>query len=308
VIGEQLVEGIEANSAKVLTFSFDPANFDGLLVLRAIADSREEILEVNNNNNMKTLEVFVRERAPEEVEVKEFVDLLVFNVELSTPEAVVGEEVIVTATVLNAGEEDSGPFTVGLYANSVFGQALAETSIANLSTLETEDVSFTMSTLELPVSPEIIVFADSGREIAEADEENNLSSGFLALIGEEMAVYYDDALDIGETLVFAVTDAKGKDLAGADIKITYPFVDEIRTVTVTTDTTGSVSFVPDESGKYSFTVSKPSYYSFFGDFTVIGPEEGALPFEFDMNIVYIVIVIVIIAGLAYYFLVIRKVA
>jgi hypothetical protein len=62
-----------------------------------------------------------------------------------------------------------------------------------------------------------------------------------------------------------------------------------------------------EPGTFSFTVSKPGYYPYFGEFNVAG--EPIVPpeaFEFDMNVLYIVILIVIIAGVAYYILVLRK--
>jgi hypothetical protein len=122
-----------------------------------------------------------------------------------------------------------------------------------------------------------------------------------------MVVYFEQSLLVGDTQVFSVTDVTGRNLAGATVKITYPFEERIRTETLTTDATGRAEFMVTNPGTYSFTVSKPSFYPFFGEFNATGePITPPVGFEFDMNLIYLVILVIIIAGVAYYMLVLRK--
>jgi subtilase family serine protease len=307
-IGEQDVNGLAVEEETTLTFSFNPANYDGLLLLEAKADSQDEIMEADEENNVAELEVFVRERLPEEIEGEDFVDLVVLNTKLSGIVATVGEEVTVTASVLNSGTVPSAAFTVGLYANSIFNDVFDEQRIDSLAPLESAEVTLTLQTLEIADGSEIIVFADAGREIVEADEENNTDSAVILLTGEELAIDFTQTLPVNETQVFTVTDVAGKALAGAKVKINYPFEDRIRTESVTTDVSGVAQFTVDGAGTYSFTVSKPGYFPYFGEFEVI--EETVMPptpgFEFDMNLLYIIGIIIVLAGAAYYILVLRK--
>jgi subtilase family serine protease len=276
-------------------------------VLEAVVDSQDDIMEADEENNLAELEVFVRERLPEEIEGEDFVDLMVLNAKLSTVDVIVGEEVTVTASILNSGNIPSAGFTVGLYANSIFNEVLDETTVDLLAPLDSVEVSLTLDTLELADESEIIVFADNARIIVEADEENNTDSVVIHLTGEEMTVYFESGLLVNEKQVFTATDVAGKGLAGATVKIVYPFENRIRTESVVTDVAGIAEFTVTTPGTYSFTVSKPGYHPFFGEFSVTG-EAIALPvgFEFDMNLIYLVILIIIIAGVAYYMLVLRK--
>jgi hypothetical protein len=310
-IGVQSVPGLASEEETTLTFEFDPANYDGLLVLEAVADSQDDIMEANEENNTAELEVFVRERLPEEIEGEDFVDLMVLNAKLSAIDVIVGEEVTVTADVLNSGNIPSAGFTVGLYANSIFNEVLDETTVELLAPLDSVEVSLTLDTLEIADESEIIVFADNKRAIVEADEENNTDSVTIYLTGEELMVYFTASLNVGETQEFSVTDITGRNLAGATVKVFYPFEERIRTETLTTGADGKVQFLVTSPGTHSFTVSKPGYYPFFGEFSVAGiaierPSDG-LFFGLDlMSLLGLVIVVIIIAGAAYYFLVIKK--
>jgi subtilase family serine protease len=306
IVGVQDINSLGAGESTVLTFNFNPEDFDGLLMLLAEADSGYEITEIDETNNESELEVFVRERLPEDIEGEDFVDLMVLNAKLSANDVIVGEQVTVTASILNAGNIPSAGFTVGLYANSIFNTVLDEVTVDLLAPLDSTEVTLTLDTLEIADQSEIIVFADNKRAIVEADEENNTDSVIIYLTGEDMTVYFTESLLINETQFFTATDIAGKGLAGATVKITYPFEGRVRTESVTTDVAGIAEFKPTVDGVYSFTVSKPGYYPFFGEFTVA--KEAVVPpldLGFDSNLFFMLLAILIVGGIAYYFLVWR---
>ena len=194
-----------------------------------------------------------------------------------------------------------------LRVRRLLAAVLDEQSVGLLAPLDSVEVSLTLDTLALADESEIIVFADNGRAIVEADEENNIDSVVIYLTGEELLVFFNASVDVGVMQSFHVTDVMGRDLAGATVKVTLPFEDYVRTETLTTGADGRVEFMVTVPGRHSFTVSKPSYYPYFGEFEAFGePIPVTPPLEFDMNLIYIIVIIIIIAGVVYYFLVLRR--
>jgi len=142
-------------------------------------------------NATTTKEGYINDTMPTSFEVIQMPDLTISNITLSDKHAVVGENVIVSATISNIGTESAENITVLIYANS---SLIGNQTIAHLSVNESAYVSASWILDNDTKSATVII--DPENEIVESNEfNNNASVWFCGIKGDFDCNGVVDALD-----------------------------------------------------------------------------------------------------------------
>ena len=161
------VDQLAVNATRVLEFPWTAKA--GLHTFTATADSRGEIAEIDESNNVL-----------EEMLVTALSDLRVTEVHFDSPNPSAGEDVVVEVWVENAGRGDSGRFTAGLYVDDG-GDPYDTTRVDPVKSNTTAYLEFRWLAEEGCHS--LLVIVDEAGNVPEEDEGNNRSRRLEICVG-----------------------------------------------------------------------------------------------------------------------------
>lgn len=162
-IGSKLISHIPADGFVDADLAWNTSGYVGDQDIFAALDYGSQVAELNEQNNITSLSVNIRNRP----------DLAVTSITLSDDEPVVGEAVTITVTETNHGESDALPSLVSVFNGSPQndGMLLGESSV--------EIMRESTANLDFSWVPDrmgwhrIHVLSDSDNQISEYDESNN---------------------------------------------------------------------------------------------------------------------------------------
>lgn len=162
-VGSAFVPGIPAGSTAQASFDWNTFGFTGTTALHVVVDPYGHLNEANKNNNEAVAALPILTRP----------DIVVDEIMLSDDEPVVGEEVVVTLKLHNAGQAPAGTQLVALHQGAPESGLLLDTRTQkSLKGGETASLSFTW----IPAATgQYRLFATGDRDntINEFDEGNN---------------------------------------------------------------------------------------------------------------------------------------
>ena len=161
---------------RTLSFGFSLPDEPSTITITAIADSENTVEESNENNNTASTTVKVIEPL--------LPDLAVTSVYPGKESYNAGETVTVHAVIKNQGEQDADSFNVK-FAPSGFSEQTKTVSALKIGKSITVQCTFTAPTLSETETRSVVVTADSGNVIGEADESNNTGSCSVTILGEK---------------------------------------------------------------------------------------------------------------------------
>jgi subtilase family serine protease/pimeloyl-ACP methyl ester carboxylesterase len=184
-VGDKSLAGFAQRNGSVdvtLPSSFGP----GWYTIFAVTDYTGAVAEMNENNNVRTLNVLIQ--APPKP------DLVMTTLSLSNPQVLPGGKTTVTFKMANAGTAASSPSTAGIYLEANGTKTLlasvAVPSIGkNYSTDFGSSVAVTIPSSIAGGSYKITVSTDIANGNAEIDETNNSMSTNLRVVGSAANVF-----------------------------------------------------------------------------------------------------------------------
>ena len=163
-IGSAFVANVPAAGTATVPLPWNTTGFTGAVPVRVVVDPYNRVTETSETNNEATASLTIKTRP----------DLQFTDFQLSDPEPVAGEAVIVTLPLLNNGQTTAGGQTVALYDGNpdAGGTSVGAGLAAALAGGATTNVTFTWT----PTSPglhRLFARADKDGQVNEYDEGNN---------------------------------------------------------------------------------------------------------------------------------------
>jgi PGF-pre-PGF domain-containing protein len=171
-IGEREIPELDPGSSSQISETWTPST-EGTVNLLVWADSKDDVYESDEWNNVKT----------ESIEVKKetYPDLIIETISCEPTEPEIGQTAIITVTVKNQGNERSGQTNLAFYnyeVGSYVGTYAEEGDVPELTPESSYSISFEW-TPETEGTAEIRVVVDSDNVILESDEENNEKTEYI---------------------------------------------------------------------------------------------------------------------------------
>jgi uncharacterized repeat protein (TIGR01451 family) len=187
----------------------------GSHTITIVADSNDQVLELDENNNTKVVGIPLPE-------------LIVQDITWSPPEASIGDNVTFTATIKNQG---SGPTQISQVTCYIDGLLLASKDLPVVSPADSITRSFVW--VATAGTHDIRMFADAGNRVIEVDETNNEKKTSFStltpdLLVQDIAWFMENPLTSDVVTIIITVKNQGTDIAG-DSRLTCS-IDETPTV------------------------------------------------------------------------------
>jgi hypothetical protein len=161
-VGSAFVPDIGPGGTALATFDWNTAGFTGSVSLRVVVDPYSRLSEADKTNNEAIAELTVLTRP----------DLAVPQIILSDDEPVVGETVIVTLTVRNAGQAAATAQDVALFVDDPVSGTLVDNQPLPVAGETETHIAFTWVP-DAPGLHRLFASSDRNNAINESDEGNN---------------------------------------------------------------------------------------------------------------------------------------
>ena len=257
IFAEKLIDlnGADLNAGQAIEAEFEFARQKpGLFRFIAAADSENNIEELGaETNNEKIYAVLIREF---ETPKQETLPDLTLTELTAVKEINFGEKALIKFKAKNIGDKDSESFKVTLFNESFLTPGIQEQLIEGLKANEEKELSFEIdSSSLLSGMNKFFILADSGKEINEKLEENNLEFFSLNVNLLELTIT-TNALDLfqGEQICVNVWSEEGAKINNAEILISGP--ETIKLATKENELNCAQLNVP---GRYSVRASKEGF-------------------------------------------------
>ncbi|OXU15933.1 CARDB domain-containing protein [Sedimentisphaera salicampi] len=171
-ISTQVISGIGELSASTETFNFNSGTQAGLGYYAFMVDSGEAVSESDESNNFSTAST---DSGDIEITVLSGIDLTVPSGSSELPDIYAGEQMQITASIENTGQNPAGAFEAALQSSQdgVNWTDIDTVSVSSLSAGANISKEFTYTAPEQAGAYQLRILADSGEAVPEDSENNN---------------------------------------------------------------------------------------------------------------------------------------
>ncbi len=188
----QTISSLEAGVSATVSFSFDTLGKGGTHVLYVVIDSENAIAETNEGNNSASVTIDIQEPV--------LPNLLITAIALSSSSLKEGDQLTVSATILNRGAGVSGvPVRIKINSSS---RSQTEIIYPILTPSQAATVEATFETIGLSGTQTVLVEVDPDNAITESIETDNTASATISIQSAGLAT----TLSINKTQYSANSD------------------------------------------------------------------------------------------------------